>query len=182
MSQQWRDLSEEARTEIADDFIARARARAAMTAAGQGGISHRRLYAYARDAASDHDGAVRDALRRGGHLWREWNAVLDMTGAASLAAAAAAATGDDMPRGADPSGRWRYELRRSPEPPYEYYLIIDLGADEGAPSRFQAASPGAGVEEIELEAPYRGVIQIMLEGEHPLIAVLNHPDRQVRVW
>lgn len=183
MIQTWRDLSEDGQAEIADDFIARTRARNSMAVAlTQTGISHRRLYAYAKNPATDYDGAISKALRRGGRLWRDWNAILDLAGAVTLQAAAAAATSDDAPRGYAPQGSWRYELHRSPEPPHEYYLIIDLDADENPPSRFQAHSASAGMADIVLEPPFRGVIQIILEDTHPLIAVLNDPDCKVRMW
>ena len=183
MTLQWRDLSTDLKQALRSDFAERVQADAlAADAESQSVIHHRRIYAYAKDASSDRDGAVASALRNSARVQRDWDAILEMLGAVDIVTAAAAATSETSPQGKHPDGKWRYVLERSAQPPYEFILIIDIKENCPAPTRLQVTRDRRETVNIDLDPPHRGVIQMMFLPDDDIISALSDADRKVKMW
>lgn len=183
MTRNWNEMSDPERRAVLEDFTARREAsRLARAMTSPQAVGSRELYAYARDMGADPDGAIRRALDSDAAVRARWGTVLGWVGAETFTVRAAAATDETTPGGVAAEGRWRYELRRSTEAPFEYVLIVDVAERATAPSRLQAHSAAHGTVEVALEPAHRGVIQVFLDPGDRLVDVLQDPDRDVKMW
>lgn len=183
MQRSWKQLSDTERAAVHQRFAANQIARR-MNAEYQSAtkISHRHLYAYARDIGVDSDGLIRRLLSEDPAVEREWLALLRALGGHSMTLAAAAADDDIVPMGYSSDRRWRYEVRQSAVVPYETVLIIKVLEGSTAPRRLQISRPGETVVDFPLDAPHRGVIQMFLDPESEESAILLDPMRRVIMW
>jgi len=135
-------------------------------------------------AASLGDGACRArveaAARRDAWVAQSFAAALGRSAVAVFAAVHAASTGAVTTRRA---GGYAIEVRVSERRPDRCFLTIDCPPGGVAPGRLvlPPVPERAMVEDLALPAPSDGVIQVILPGDHPVIAALADPDRPVHL-
>ncbi|MAA60932.1 MAG: hypothetical protein CMK79_12380 [Pseudomonadales bacterium] len=184
MNRQWKDLDSATRNHIQQAFITGSLVQEWAEQVPE--ISLRQLFAYASDPNPGEQPAIARALRRDPTTQTRYQQVLDALCANTLVVASAAASVPDAPAAGltanDSPQRWRCRLQVSSHPPHDYYLIIEVGANSEAPTRLCASSNTEGAIDLVLDTAHRGVIQMLLEKDHPLISIMADPDRIIRMW
>ena len=184
MNRQWKDLDPDSRNRIQQAFNNGSLAQEWAEQVSE--ISLRQLFAYADNPNPGANLDIARALRRDPVTQTRYQQVLDALSADTLLVASAAASVPNTPAAGltpdDSTQRWSYRLQESSHPPHDYYLIIEVGTHSDAPTRLCASSSAAGTIDLVLDTPHRGIIQMLLEKEHPLISIMADPDRVIRMW
>lgn len=184
MNKQWKDLDQSTQDKIKQAFVSNALAEDWVNDIPD--ISFRQLFAYANNTDNTVNLDIARALRSDSSTQVRFQQVLDALSASTFITAAAAASDSDSPAegvtGSDSEHRWKYRFFASSHPPHDYYLIIEVGSHSTAPIRFYAYSATLGGVDLVLEPDHRGVIQMLIDKDHPLVSIMADQNRKIRMW
>lgn len=139
------------------------------------------LVRYAYDIGYDDDGKIDRAIGADERTGRQWDSVLAHMGVESFHEAIAAADDDLIVFHTDVPGE-TLEVRPSTSEPDVWVLVLRLSERRSTPPRSLRASSGKQSISRSLPDPFRGVLQLDIPKDDPLLAVLRAEKRRIEIW
>lgn len=171
------DLGDEAHLRRARDAFADETLAAELLAAAPaaGAVSPAKLRAYARRSGEAVDLGIERALRANPALRRLYGRFVADGARYHAPAAMAAGTTEVPPRVGE---GWRISAERSQAEPDQFIVVIEFAADDAAPAAPETLilrDRDEAYHHFGVPAARRGVIQLILDADSGLIALLRDP-------